>query len=109
MGLFNRQKRNVNRAARFYLPCVLLICVVCLGCGKKDWAGVPPEEIPSLAKDEFSIREGMSRTDVELILGFPAEVGRTKEGHALAQYNYGARVRTVIYDYNDSVVTAYPY
>lgn len=94
-------------------PVVLVVCLLMLsslfsGCGKNIWMGVPPEEIPTLAKEEFSINKGMTRSQVEAFLGFPAEIGQTKEGHVIAQYTFGARVRSVEYDLNDAVIAAYP-
>lgn len=106
------KRRNQAFVASLYPLFILGIFALCFGstgCAKKSWAGVPPEEIPSLAKDEFEIRKGMSRAQVEAMLGFPAEIGQTKEGNTLAQYTYGARVRSVVYDLNDAVVAAYPY
>ena len=79
------------------------------GCGKSEaWREMKTEEIPSLMKLEFDVKEGMSRDDVEHVLGPPTDIGRTKEGYPFAQYRDGLNVRSVIYDFDNAVITAYP-
>ncbi|MDX1972342.1 MAG: hypothetical protein SFY68_07410 [Candidatus Sumerlaeia bacterium] len=90
------------------LVCATLCGFILVGCAKEDWRGLPPEEIPSLVKEEFEIRPGMNRTQVEEVLGFPSEIGVTKSGETLAQYTWGASVRSVEYTADDVVIVAYP-
>jgi hypothetical protein len=87
---------------------VALCGFVLVGCAKEDWRGLPPEEIPSLVKEEFEIRPGMNRSQVEEILGYPSEIGVTKSRDTLAQYSWGASVRSVEYTPEDVVIIAYP-
>lgn len=95
----------MNRFAAIVFPAAIAAALLA-GCAKSELPA--PEEIPSLTKQEFAVSRGMTRTQVEEVFGPPAHLGATKEGHTLAQYEYGYSIRTVIYDGADVVVNAYP-
>ncbi len=91
---------------RLSILAILSGALLIMACARGPEA--KPEEIPSLVKQEFLIQPGMSRIQVEEVLGPPTELGSTKEGFTLAQYRFGYSVRSVVYDGGDSVVQAYP-